>query len=64
MGADQALEVGCQFDFFQLQRQRITMGVGDQHHAFAGLLDRCEKNVCVRAQGDQMGGFQFQVAHG
>ncbi|MNL42763.1 hypothetical protein D3C87_1652410 [compost metagenome] len=39
------------------------MCVGDQHHAFACLFDRRQERVRVRAQGDQMSGFQFQVAH-
>ncbi|MCY1441818.1 hypothetical protein D9M71_581550 [compost metagenome] len=39
------------------------MGIGDQHHALAGPFDRRQKGVGIRAQGYQMRGFQFQVAH-
>ncbi|MNI68923.1 hypothetical protein D3C73_1246460 [compost metagenome] len=63
MGADQALEIRRQFDSFQLQGQRIAVRVGDQHHAFACTLDRGQEGVRIRAQGDQMSGFQFQLAH-
>ena len=43
--ADQALEPGRQFDPFHLQRQRIAMRVGDQHHAFAGLAQGAKEQL-------------------
>ncbi|MCY1187869.1 hypothetical protein D9M73_289030 [compost metagenome] len=63
MRADQALEVGRKFHPLQFQRQRVAVGVGDQDHPLAGLFDGLEEGVSVRAQGDQVGGFQLQVAH-
>lgn len=63
MGADQPLEIGRQRHPLQLQRQRIAMGIGDQDHPLAGLADRLQKGVGVRAQRDQVGRFQFQLAH-
>ncbi|MNY24107.1 hypothetical protein D3C86_1578030 [compost metagenome] len=63
MGADQALEIGCQLDPFQFQRQRIAVGIGDQYHSLAGLLDGRQKGIGIGTQGDQVGCFQFQFAH-
>ena len=39
------------------------MGIGDQYHAFTRPFDRRQEGVRIRAQGDQVRGFQFQFAH-
>ena len=62
VGADQLLEVRRQFDALQFQRQRVAVRIGDQDHTLAGLLDGGQEGVGVRAQGDQVGGFQLQFA--
>ena len=39
------------------------MGIGDQHHPFAGGADGCQKGVGIRAQGDQVCHFALEFAH-
>ena len=39
------------------------MCIGDHHHPLAGLLDRLQKRIRVRAQRDQVRGLQFQLTH-
>ncbi|MNP19430.1 hypothetical protein D3C76_1119560 [compost metagenome] len=63
VGADQALEERRQFDPLQLQRQRVAVGVGDQHGALAGQAQGGEEVVGVRAQGDQVRHLALEVAH-
>ena len=54
VGADQSVEIGRQFDPFQLQRQRVAVRVGDQRHALAGPAQGGEEGIGVRTQRDQV----------
>ncbi len=54
VGADQSVEIGRQFDPFQLQRQRVAVRVGEQRHALAGPAQGGEEGIGVRTQRDQV----------
>ncbi len=62
VGADQAIEPGPQFDLLQLERQRVAVGVGDQHHALASLAQRREELVGAGSEGDQLGYLTLHLA--